>query len=195
MFDRGLIAVFAVLLTACAIAPTQDMADARVALRTAEQSGGREYSGMLLGRAKRALAEAEAQLESGLYSDAQASARKALGAALAARSIAEEISAANRELIAGQQLSVPLTAAESALREALAAGSAGQEDAAVRSAQRAAELARSQIDRYYLERARMLRMTCEPASDRAELARADAELSRRRGAAALEILQRICTAH
>lgn len=194
MFDRRLIAVFAVLLTACVTAPTQDMADARVALRTAEQSGGREYSSMLLARAKRALAEAEAQLESGLYSDAQASARKALNAALAARSIAEEISAANRELVVGKQLSVPLAAAESALSEALAASSAGQEEAALRSAQRAAELARAEINSYYFERARRLRITCEPASDRAELAHADEELSRRRGAAALEILQRICTA-
>lgn len=194
MFARSLILTGALLIAACAIAPTQDMADARIALRTAEQAGAREYANMLLARSRRSLADAEAQLESGLYGGAQTNARKAASAALAAGRIAEEIAIAKRELAAAQQLNIQLPAAASAITEALAASAVGQEDAAIGAAKRASDIARSQIDIFYLQRARALRSDCQTEPNDDQLARADLELGRGRGAEAFEILQHICSA-
>lgn len=194
MFARSLILTGALLIAACAIAPTQDMADARIALRTAEQAGAREYANMLLARSRRSLADAEAQLESGLYGGAQTNARKAASAALAAGRIAEEIAIAKRELAAAQQLNIQLPTAASAISEALAASAVGQEDAAIGAAKRASDIARSQIDIFYLQRARALRSDCQTEPNDDQLARADLELGRGRGAEAFEILQHICSA-
>lgn len=193
MSGRFLVVVLFAALGACASAPTQDMADARIALRTAEQAGAREHANTLLARAKRSLADAEAQLESGLYEDARANARKAAGAALAARNVAEEIAIAKREIATAQQLNAAVPAAESALSEAIAASTAGQHEKAIRAARRGADIAHSQSNVIYLDRARTLRDACQSdSSTEAELARADLELAGRRGAEAFEILQRIC---
>lgn len=181
------------LVCACVSAPTQEMADARIALRSAEQAGAREYAGILLERARRALAMAEAQLESGLYGEAQANARRAAEAALTARQITEEIGLAKQEADALRQFDLEAREVTDALTEALSAGAEGQRDKAIRAAQRAAEAARGRLNEYYLARARAQRASCSHASAN-ELARAEREIARKRGAAALEILQAICPA-
>lgn len=184
---------FVAVLSACASAPTQDMADARIALRTAEQAGARERANMLLTRAKRSLAEAEALLESGLYSDARTSAQFAVRTALAARNVAEEIALAEQEVAAAAQHNLELPAARAAVADAIAAAAAGKDEAAVRAARRAVDSARAQVNLVHLARARTLRQSCRGiAASESDLARADAEIARGRGAEALEILQRVC---
>lgn len=196
-FPRSLIRRLPLLLLplvcACVSAPTQEMADARIALRSAEQAGAREYAGILLERAKRALTMAEAQLESGLYGAAQANARRAAEAALTARQIAEEIGLAKQEAEALRQFDLETREVTEAMAEALSAGAKGQRDKAIRAAQRAAEAARGRLNEYYLARARSQRAACTQATS-ADLVRADREIARKRGAAALEILQAICPA-
>lgn len=184
---------FVAVLSACASAPTQDMADARIALRTAEEAGARERAGLLLTRAKRSLAEAEALLESGLYSDARTSARYAVRSALAARNVAEEIALAEHELELAAQQNVEVATARAAAADAVAAAAAGEDEAAVRAARRAVDSARTEVNLSYLARARALRQSCrDAATNESDLAHADAEIARRRGAEALEILQRSC---
>lgn len=181
------------VLSACASAPTQDMADARIALRTAEQAGARERANLLLTRAKQSLAEAEALLESGLYSDARTSAQSAVRTALAARNVAEQIALAEQELAGAAKQKLELPAARAAVADAIAAAAAGKDEAAVRAARRAVESARVEVNLANLARARALRQSCRDlASSESDLARADAEIARRRGAEALEILQRVC---
>lgn len=181
------------VLSACASAPTQDMADARIALRTAEQAGSRERANLLLTRAKRSLAEAEALLESGLYSDARTSAQSAVRTALAARNVSEQIALAEQELAGAAQQNLELPAARAAVADAIAAAAAGKDEAAVRAARRAVDSARAEVNLAHLARARALRQSCRDlASSESDLARADAEIARRRGAEALEILQRVC---
>lgn len=195
MPGRRSIIVFSCLIAACVSAPTQDMADARIALRTAEQAGAREHAALMLARAKRSLADAEAQLESGLYGEAQANARKAAGTALAARNIADEIAIAKHEIATAQKLDIRLPAAEAAIAEAVAAATAEQDEVAIRAARRGADIARTQTNVVYLNRARDLRAACQAApANQADLTRADLEIERRRGAEALEILQGICPA-
>lgn len=179
------------LVWGCVSAPTQEMADARIALRSAEQAGAREYAGMLLERAKRALASAEAQLESGLYGEAEANAQRAADAALTARQIAEEIGLAKHQAEALRQLDLEAREVNDAIAEALAASAQGQRDKAIRAAQRGADAARGRLNEHFLARARAQRGNCGQAGS-ADLARADLEIARRNGAAALEILQGIC---
>lgn len=195
MHSRLPIVFLAAVLSACASAPTQDMADARIALRTAEQAGARERANLLLTRAKRALSEAEALLESGLYSDARTSARYAIESALAARNVAEEITLAEHELAGAAQQNLAVAAARAAVADAMAAAAAGQDEAAVRAARRAVDSARAEVNLSYLARARALRQSCrDAATSQRDLARADMEIARGRGAEALEILQRVCPA-
>lgn len=194
-FPRSMIRRLPLLLLpfvcACVSAPTQEMADARIALRSAEQAGAREYAGMLLERAKRSLATAEAQLESGLYGEAQTNARRAAEAALMARQIAEEIGLAKHEAEALRQFDLEAREVNDAITEALSASAEGQRDKAIRAAQRATDAARSQLNEYYLVRARAQRANCAGANA-SQLARADLEIARKQGAAALEILQAVC---
>lgn len=194
-FPRSLIRRLPLLLLAfvwgCVSAPTQEMADARIALRSAEQAGAREYASMLLDRARRALANAEAQLESGLYGEAQKNAQRAAEAALMARQIAEEIGMAKHEADALRQFDLDAREVNDAIAEALAASAQGQRDKAIRAAQRAADAARGRLNDHHLARARAQRNNCASASS-ADLARADLEIARKNGAAALEMLQAIC---
>lgn len=181
------------VLSACASAPTQDMADARVALRTAEQAGARERAKLLLTRAERSLTEAEALLESGLYSNARTSARHAVRSALAARTVAEQIALAEHELASATHQNIEVPAARAAVTDAMAAAAAGDDEAAVRAARRAVDSARAEINLSYLERARVQRQRCRGVTaSESDLARADTEIARGRGAEALEILQRVC---
>ena len=194
-FPRSLIRRLPLLLLAfvwgCVSAPTQEMADARIALRSAEQAGARGYASMLLDRARRALANAEAQLESGLYGEAQKNAQRAAEAALMARQIAEEIGMAKHEADALRQFDLDAREVNDAIAEALAASAQGQRDKAIRAAQRAADTARGRLNDHHLARARAQRNNCASASS-ADLARADLEIARKNGAAALEMLQAIC---
>ncbi|MFZ4790904.1 MAG: DUF4398 domain-containing protein [Candidatus Competibacteraceae bacterium] len=80
-----LLAAAILLLNACAVAPVQEMSDARQAIRSAEAVGAVRRSPDALTTAQRLLQEAQAQLEAGAYDDARRHALDAREEAIRAR--------------------------------------------------------------------------------------------------------------
>jgi hypothetical protein len=77
-------------LTACAVAPVQEMSDARQALKAAEQAGAAEFAADSLERAQSLLREAEAELSKRRYNEAREDANAAKAEALVALRTAEK---------------------------------------------------------------------------------------------------------
>lgn len=182
-------------LTACAAAPTQEMADARAALRSAEEAGGREYAGEGVAAAKKTLAGAERQLELGSFGEARDSANTARDQALAARNMALAIAEARVAVERAERLKGLPPAAEEALRNARAAARAGDAPTAVAEANRAAQLARDGENQVFKELARARLDQCAYAHDaNKELVRLATEaLEQNQGAAALGFATRACS--
>ena len=85
--------LLAVLLTACAGAPVQEMSNARQAVRAAEQAGAATAAPDLLAEAKRLLKDAETHLRSGEYRTARDEAEQSRTKAVEARRVTEEAAA------------------------------------------------------------------------------------------------------
>lgn len=77
-------------LSACAVAPVQEMSDARQALNAAEQAGAAEFAAASLERAQALLREAEAGLSKRRYNEAREDANAAKAEALVALRTAEK---------------------------------------------------------------------------------------------------------
>lgn len=84
---RTKLALLAIVLamTACAIAPAQEMSDARQAIRSAEEMGAALYSPQRLRQAQQLLEQAQKNLEAGAYFDARRLAVDAQDEAILAR--------------------------------------------------------------------------------------------------------------
>lgn len=78
-------AVIALAIAACAVAPVQEMSDARQAIHSAEAVGATQQSRDTLRMAQRLLQEAQTRLEAGAYDDARRYALDARKAAIQAR--------------------------------------------------------------------------------------------------------------
>jgi nucleoid-associated protein YgaU len=90
----GFSALTLALATGCATAPpAQEMSDARQSLETAQTIGAEEHAPEALDNAQQLLSQAESDIQSGNYEDAQKEAAAALEAARQAVAIAQ----ANRE--------------------------------------------------------------------------------------------------
>lgn len=147
-------------LGACASAPTQEMSDARLALRAAEDAGARDYAAPTLSTAQSTIADAERQLESGKYVRARNYAILARAEAMKARSVALAIAQAKAAIDESARLHVSSVAAQTALNNAREAAGRDQPDRALAEADRAAELARQDSNGARLEAARRLLGTC-----------------------------------
>ncbi len=79
------VAVIALAIAACAVAPVQEMSDARQAIHSAEAVGATQQSRDTLRMAQRLLQEAQTRLEAGAYDDARRYALDARKAAIQAR--------------------------------------------------------------------------------------------------------------
>ncbi|MCW8844789.1 MAG: DUF4398 domain-containing protein [Gammaproteobacteria bacterium] len=78
-------------LSACAVAPVQEMSDARQALKAAEQAGAAEFAADSLERAQALLRDAETQLSKRRYNEAREDANAAKAEALVALRTAENV--------------------------------------------------------------------------------------------------------
>lgn len=74
---RTLLLISLLTLAACSTAPVQEMSDARIAIRSAEDAGALVHAPAQLGQARQLLDLAEAKIAAGAYDDAR---RFALGA-------------------------------------------------------------------------------------------------------------------
>ncbi len=73
------------LTSGCAVAPVQEMSDARQAIQSAKNAGGEKYSADVLESAEVLLERAEHSLRAGRYDEARAQAVEAKRRAVAAR--------------------------------------------------------------------------------------------------------------
>ena len=78
-------ALIVLALTACAVAPVQEMSDARQAIYSAEAAGAVQRSPDALLTAQRRLQEAQERLEAGAYAEARRYAQDARDEAIKAR--------------------------------------------------------------------------------------------------------------
>jgi len=182
-------------LAACAVAPTQEMADARAELKAAEEAGAKEYAGAPLASARRGMAEAEQQLALGNFSDARESAALAREDAARAKAVADAIGRARRALDRAEAVHAPSSAAEAALKSAQDAARGGDDRHAVAEAVRAEQLAALGENQAALEEARRLLQSC-PAGNRARhaelLRKATEAIADGQGATALDYVARAC---
>ncbi len=173
VLPRWLAGAAALLLTACASVPTQEMSDARQALRAARDAGAAVHTPRLLERAERFLRRAEDDLAARSYRMAREDALAAKDAALAARNAALALARAKAALAAAEQLGAVSEEARDLLARAEAAAAAGEP----RRAQALAEQAK---------------LRAEEDVRRAQEARREAEERRRRQEAeARELLERL----
>jgi hypothetical protein len=77
-------------LSACSVAPVQEMSDARQAVSAAEQAGAADYASESLGRAQELLHNAESKLSQRRYNEARKEANAAKAEALVALRTAEQ---------------------------------------------------------------------------------------------------------
>ena len=74
---RALILLLTLVVSGCAVAPIQEMSDARQAIAAAEDAQAGQVASVPLTDAQRLLSEAEAQIRSGLWGMARANALRA----------------------------------------------------------------------------------------------------------------------
>jgi hypothetical protein len=84
-------------LSACAVAPVQEMSDARQALKAAEQAGAAELAAESLQRAQALLHDAESKLSRHQYEEARKDANAAKAEALVALRIADDTKKADAD--------------------------------------------------------------------------------------------------
>ena len=168
---RWLAGAGALLLAACASVPTQEMSDARQALRAARDAGAEVHAPRLLERAERFLRRAEDDLAARSYRAAREDALAAKDAALAARNAALALARAKAALAAAEQMGALSDEARDSLARAEAAAAAGEP----RRAQALAEQAKLRAE--------------EDVSRAQEARRAAEERRRRETAEARELLE------
>lgn len=82
---RLLVITLMLLLAACAVAPVQEMSNARQAIEAARQAGAATHAPLELAAAERSLQQAEAALKTGDYRNARQHADAARTQAVAAQ--------------------------------------------------------------------------------------------------------------
>jgi len=135
------------LLSACALAPTQEMSDARQAVQTAIQAEAPTYAPLRLYQAQSLLSTARNHLAQGQYRNARHIATQAKSQARLAREIAIRVKEAEQlvnQAIADGTLSEDT---QERLKQALAAARQGNDELALRLAQEATRLADRDISR------------------------------------------------
>lgn len=131
------------LLVACAMAPTQEMSDARQAVQAAREAGAQTHAQSALTEAEKLLLTAEENLGRKTYREARGNAVAAKTQAITARQLALAISSAKETISHAMKLGVTSPAAASLLDQALAFAKRGDHENALDSAHRA----KIQIDR------------------------------------------------
>lgn len=132
---------------ACAVAPTQEMSDARQAVQAAKDAGAPKHAPRYINESETFLNHAERKLGMGKdgYSDARVSAIAAKESALKGRAVAVAISAAKSTIAEAVAVGKLSPAAETALREAVKAAKDGNDVRAIELADQAKHQAESDL--------------------------------------------------
>lgn len=141
--NAGSAILVAIGLAGCALAPTQEMSDARQSVQAAHEAGARDYASRNLRVAVEYLEEAERELELRYFSRARHDAVVARSEALKARNVTLAIREAEGEIA---QTGAPEDAVQRAtelLLEAMQAATEGKDKKAVRLADEAKTLLQS----------------------------------------------------
>ncbi len=136
------LAIGVAVVTGCASVPSQEMSDARRAIRTAEKAEAAQYAPRELGRARAALDDALAALAASDYVTAEAAARTARSAAIDARALATEIQLTTLSISDARRAGRPVGGAEAFVKLARAAADKGDSERALELLHRARALAR-----------------------------------------------------
>jgi hypothetical protein len=140
-----MVALLSFAVAGCATAPSQEMSDARQALRAAVAAGADQYVAADVGRARSFLEGAEKALALNHYDRARDGAVAAKRAALWARKVAVGIDDAEQALTRARAAGLDIGAAESALFGAKQAASAGQSSVALERAETSRKLSESAL--------------------------------------------------
>lgn len=125
------------VLTSCAVAPTQEMSDARQAVQAARDAGAPQNAPQALAQAEKLLITAEQQLTNRTFREARGSAVAAKEQAIDARQLAQAIGAAKTAIskaLAVEALSPDITGL---LEKAMSLAEKGDKKAALEAAQAA----------------------------------------------------------
>ncbi len=114
------------MLMACAVAPTQEMSDARQAIQAARVAGAGSHSPNKLDRAETLLLGARSDLRQQDYGDARRKALAARKVALAARTISEILILATQAVTEGRKKGLDVSAAALYLSTAQRAARRGE---------------------------------------------------------------------
>lgn len=134
------------VLTACAGLPTQEMSDARQAVRAAHDVGAAEHASENVKQAEALLDRAERELEQGDFGDARDDATAARAAAIKAQDIAQVMSATKAVLQQATQREVLSSEAQSLYDRAVQAASDNRVYEAIRLANEARHLAEQDLN-------------------------------------------------
>ncbi|HVC49222.1 MAG TPA: DUF4398 domain-containing protein [Burkholderiales bacterium] len=188
-----LIGLLVLLLASCASAPTQEMADARSAIRAAEQVGAAPYAAEQMNEAQAALSGAEVNLALGDYSKAKDWALLARDKASEALLIAQAIQEAEQAANAANSMGYLPIQVEVLLREARSLVTEDP-DQAILDAQLATKLADEAVNQGELERAEAELRVCKAHGSAAQhvLRQVRSYLDAHKGSAALDALHAVC---
>ena len=120
----------AILLVACASAPTQEMSDARQAVYSARNADASDLAPRSMDSAEQLLERAQQSLKQGRYDVARDDALEARQAAMKARQVAVAITEARVAVADAKARGSAWSSAESLIDEAQAAGRQGDESRA-----------------------------------------------------------------
>jgi hypothetical protein len=130
----------AIVLAACASAPTQEMSDARQAVYSARDADASDFAPRSMDSAEQLLARAQQSLKQGRYGVARDDALEARQAAMKARQVAVAIIEARVAVADAKAKGSAWSSAESLIDEAQAAGRQGDESRAWELAREAKRL-------------------------------------------------------
>jgi hypothetical protein len=119
--------IAAVVVVACAGAPTQEMSDARQAINSARGAAAADYAPNSMGSAEQLLDQAEQSLKEGRYDVARDDALEARQAAMKAREVAVAITDARAAVAEAKAKGISSVSVEALVDEAEAAGQQGDE--------------------------------------------------------------------
>lgn len=138
--NAGAAVLAAMGLAACAIAPTQEMSDARQSVQAAHEAGARDYASRNLRIAVDYLEEAERELELRYFSRARHDAVVARSEALKARNVTLAIREAEGEIARTSAAEDAVQQATELLLGAMQAATEGKDKKAIRLADEARKM-------------------------------------------------------
>jgi hypothetical protein len=144
----SLAAVLLLAIAACALAPIQEMSDARQALQAAREAGAEKHAPRYWRDAETLLQHAEGALGEGKdgFRTARSDALAAKDAAMKGRSVALAIAAAKSSVAEAVAAGALSDAAEATLQDAVAAARQGDDERAIELADKARRRAEKDIE-------------------------------------------------